>query len=90
MTGKAQSEISSLERTIATSAAQTIVESCGQPDPPGQNDWYNVADDTLEGVVKADVETAVRYLELRGLLHRDPSNPRRVCLADELVKTSQR
>ena len=86
MPEKQESEIDNLERTIATNAAQLIVESCCRNDPPVQEHWYSIEHD-LEGDEKADVAMAVRYLKLRGLLQRDASNPNRVCLADELMRT---
>jgi hypothetical protein len=72
-----QSELDRLGHEIAASAAEITIESCCLPDPTQPNMpgcCYNI-DLGLEGDERADVATAVRYLELRGSLRRHACNP---------------
>lgn len=80
---KQTAEADRLGHNIAASAAQLNIESCCFHDPPNQDHWYNI-ERRLEGDERADVAMAARYLELRGLLKRDPANSARVRLVDKL------
>jgi hypothetical protein len=67
-----QSELNRLAHQIAAISAESAIEShCSQPNPRAR--WFNI--ERVSGrAEKADVARAVKYLELRGLLKRHPSN----------------
>lgn len=71
---KAEDELAALERALAYSAARSDIECyCAAADADFGGRWYDttqVLDDDDE-----TVETALRYLELRGLIERHPSQP---------------
>ena len=79
-------ELQQLERSIAESTARSDievychVESCNARPP--WNWLYNL--DKVSPAEAADtVAAAARYLELRGILRRDPANPNLVTLTLE-------
>lgn len=67
---KAEDELAALERALAYSAARSDIECYCASDGDGWHDTTHVLDDDHE-----TVETALRYLDLRGLLDRHPSQP---------------
>jgi hypothetical protein len=71
MPTKQRSEQDRLAHQIAAEAAEGWIESaCARPNARAR--WYNIKQ--VSRPERADVARAVRYLELRGLLKRHPSN----------------
>jgi hypothetical protein len=70
-TREKQSELDRLGHQLATVSAGAIIETCC-PQPDLRKDWFNIKHPSRGD--KGDVARAVKYLELRGLLKRHPSN----------------
>ena len=82
---EAESELRQLERGLAYDNACSVIDGCCNPvfDLP---EWFDV-DDAAEFAGEA-VDEAVMYLELRGLLERDPQRRNIVSIRNESEATA--
>lgn len=71
MTPAARAELRRLERALAYSAARSDVECYCHPEGEWTDCWYDPSAAINEEDREA-VATALRYLDLRGLLERHP------------------
>jgi hypothetical protein len=82
-------ELDKLAHGIAYDASTTAIEcNCLMvpEEQAGQRDWFDVGDP--DALAKPFVEECVRYLEMRGLIVRHPSNSMWVQLQDESEATN--
>ena len=78
-----QMELRELERYIAYTAACSIIDGCcGPTDNAEWFDLDNIAEQAREGVSES-----VRYLDLRGLIERDPAHPGWISMRNESEAT---
>lgn len=73
MTPTERAELRRLERSLAYSTARSDVEVHCLPGGAFRDRWYDP--DSAAEEDRETVATAMRYLELRGLLERHPSQP---------------
>lgn len=74
LTPEQRDELARLERALAYSAARSDVECCCHQEGEWTDGWYDPSSATLEEDREA-VATAIRYLDLRGLIERHPTQP---------------
>jgi hypothetical protein len=71
-TKEKHSELDRLAHRIAAEAAEGAIESFCPYESNARPRWYNTGQ--VARLEKSDVARAVKYLELRGMLKRHPSN----------------
>jgi hypothetical protein len=84
-----ESELHKLERSLAYSNASGYLDTtfaCLIRD--GERDWDWLELDGYERGDDPDVDDALRYLDLRGLLERDPKNLNHIAIRDESEATA--
>jgi hypothetical protein len=79
-------ELLHLQQTIADSAARSDIECMCIRETIAGEDWYTT--DSCDAGDREDLLIAVRYLALRGLLEKHPSNSRMVRLVEEFTLTA--
>jgi len=83
---EADSELRGLEQSLAFESATLIIEGSCRALPELGEGWFDGDDqDEYSG---DDVSTACRYLDLRGLLQRDPKNSNHIAIRNESEATA--
>ena len=67
-----RSKLDRLGHQIAAISAEATIESCCPYQPNVRPRWYDTR--RVPRIEKRDVAMSVKYLELRGMLKRNPSN----------------
>jgi len=73
MTPEQTAEMLSLQAQLAYSAARSDIECYCLAVFEGTDRWRDPVD--VDKIDREDVDTALRYLELRGLIERHPTQP---------------
>jgi len=83
---EAASELRKLEQSLAFENATLIIEGSCAALPDLGKGWFD--GDDLDEYSGDDVSTACRYLDLRGLLQRDPKNSNHIAIRNESEATA--
>jgi hypothetical protein len=75
-------EVDRLAHEVAERAARVLIDSCSILEEEDGREWRNLDDKEFDYLAELDVE--LKYLELRGILRRHPTERHRVrVLSDE-------